>query len=38
MGIKTHKPTTPTMRYQITSDFAEVTTTTPEKRLLQPMK
>ncbi len=38
MGIKTHKPTTPTMRYQITSDFAEVTRSTPEKRLVSPMK
>jgi large subunit ribosomal protein L2 len=38
MGIKTHKPTTPTMRYQVTSDFAEITTTQPEKRLLSPMK
>ena len=37
MGIKTHKPYTPTMRYQITSDFAEVTTDKPEKRLLSPM-
>ena len=37
MGVKTHKPYTPTMRYQITSDFAEVTTTKPEKRLLSPM-
>ena len=38
MGIKTHKPTTPTMRFQITSDFAELTTAKPEKRLLEPMK
>ena len=38
MGVKTHKPYTPTMRYQITPDFAEVTTTTPERRLLSPMK
>ncbi|MBI4341714.1 MAG: 50S ribosomal protein L2 [Candidatus Omnitrophica bacterium] len=38
MGVKVHKPTTQTMRYQITSDFAEVTTTKPEKRLLRPLK
>ena len=38
MGVKLHKPTTQTMRYQITSDFVEVTTTTPEKRLLRPLK
>ena len=31
MGVKTHKPTTPTMRYQITPDFVEVTTHRPEK-------
>ena len=38
MGIKTHKPTTPTMRYQVTSDFAELTRSKPEKRLTVPMK
>ena len=38
MGVKTHRPYTPTMRYQITADFAEVTTTKPEKSLLSPMK
>ncbi len=38
MGIKTHKPTTPTMRFQVTSDFAELTTRKPEKSLLVPMK
>lgn len=38
MGVKTHKPTTPTMRYQITPDFAEVTTNKPEKSLLSPMR
>ncbi|MBI3011213.1 MAG: 50S ribosomal protein L2 [Candidatus Omnitrophica bacterium] len=38
MGIKTHKPTTPTMRYQITADFSEITTSEPEKRLLEPMR
>ena len=38
MGIKTHKPTTPSQRYIVTSDFAEITKTEPEKRLLSPMK
>ena len=38
MGVKTNRPTTQTMRYQITSDFVEVTTTTPEKRLLRPLR
>ena len=38
MGVKTHRPYTPTMRYQVTADFAEVTTTKPEKSLLSPMK
>jgi len=38
MGVKTHRPTTPTMRYQITPDFAEVTRSKPEKSLLSPMK
>ena len=38
MGIKTHKPTTPTMRYQVTSDFAELTKAEPEKRLTVPLK
>ncbi len=37
MGTKTHKPTTPTMRYQITSDFAELTKRQPEKSLVSPM-
>ena len=38
MGVKTHKPYTPTMRYQVTADFAELTTDTPHKPLLSPMK
>ncbi len=37
MGIKQHKPYTPTMRFQVTADFAEVTTDHPEKRLLSPI-
>src|SRR3989338_6094352 len=38
MGVKTHKPTTPTMRFQVTSDFAELTTDRPYKPLTSPMK
>jgi large subunit ribosomal protein L2 len=38
MGVKQHKPYTPTMRWQITPDFAELTTNKPEKRLLTPIK
>ena len=38
MGIKTHKPTTPSQRYIVTSDFAEITKTKPEKSLLLPMR
>ncbi len=38
MGIKTHKPTTPTRRFEVTSDFSELTTSKPQKSLLVPMK
>ena len=38
MGIKTHKPTTPTMRFQVTSDFSELTTDRPYKPLLSRAK
>ena len=38
MGVKTHRPTTPSQRYIVTADFAQITTTKPEKRLLSPMK
>lgn len=37
MGIKTHRPTTPTRRYQTYTDFSELTTDTPEKSLLRPI-
>lgn len=37
MGIKTYKPNTPTQRFKATSDFSEVTSTTPEKSLLKPL-
>ncbi|HLD69909.1 MAG TPA: 50S ribosomal protein L2, partial [Candidatus Omnitrophota bacterium] len=38
MGLKRFKPTTPSLRYTITSDFAEITKTKPEKSLLTPLK
>ena len=38
MGIKTHRPTTPSQRYIVTSDFAELTTDRPYKPLTSPMK
>lgn len=33
MGLKTYKPTTPSMRNMVTLDFAEITRTSPEKSL-----
>lgn len=38
MGVKTHKPVTPTKRYEITSDFKEITKKKPEKSLTQPLR
>ena len=38
MGIKKYKPTTNGRRNMTGSDFAEITTSTPEKTLLQPAK
>ena len=38
MGIKKHKPTTPSLRWTQTADFAELTTDTPYKPLLRPIK
>ena len=38
MGIKTFKPITPGQRYKTVSDFAQITRTTPEKSLLEPLK
>ena len=37
MGIRKFKPVTPGTRFRIGSDFAEVTTSTPEKSLLLPL-
>lgn len=36
MGIKTYKPTTPTKRFVVTADFAEITRTRPQKSLTRP--
>lgn len=38
MGIRRYKPTTSGRRFGSVSDFAEITTTTPEKSLLLPLK
>lgn len=38
MGIKKYKPTSNGRRNMTSSDFAEITTSTPEKTLLQPLK
>jgi len=38
MGIKKRKPTTPGQRWVTTSDFVEITKSTPEKSLLTPLK
>jgi len=38
MGIKTFKPTTAGRRFGSVNDYAEVTKTTPEKTLLEPLK
>ena len=37
MGVKQFKPTSPGRRFQTVSDFAEITTSTPEKSLLTPL-
>ena|SRR5665647_3838178 len=38
MAIKTYKPTSPGRRAQTCSTFEEITTSKPEKSLLEPMK
>ena len=38
MGIKKFKPVTPSERFHLGSDFAELTTDKPEKSLLAPLK
>lgn len=37
MGLKKYKPTSPGRRDMSVSDFAEITSTTPEKSLLEPL-
>jgi large subunit ribosomal protein L2 len=37
MGLKKYKPTSAGRRFQTVSDFAEITSTTPEKSLLEPL-
>lgn len=37
MGVKQYKPTSPGRRFQTVSDFAEITSQTPEKSLLAPL-
>ena len=38
MALKSFKPTSPGRRFQTVSDFAEITTSSPEKSLLAPLK
>ena len=38
MPVKKFRPVTPTLRYKTVSDFAEITSTTPEKSLLEPLR
>ncbi len=38
MGIRQFRPVTPAQRFRIVSDFAEVTRTTPEPSLLEPLR
>src|SRR5512136_837276 len=38
MGIRQFRPVTPAQRFRIVSDFAEITRTTPEPSLLEPLR
>ena len=38
MALKKYKPTTPGQRFKIISSYDEITTSTPEKSLLEPIK
>ncbi|NNF05129.1 MAG: 50S ribosomal protein L2 [Candidatus Eisenbacteria bacterium] len=38
MGLKKFRPVTPAQRYKTVSDFADITTSKPEKSLLRPLK
>ena len=37
MGVRKYKPSSPGRRFQTVSDFAEITRSTPEKSLLEPL-
>ena len=37
MGLRAHKPTSPGRRNSVTSDFSEITKSSPEKSLLAPL-
>ena len=37
MGLKKYKPTSPGRRFQTVADFSEITSTMPEKSLLEPL-
>lgn len=38
MGLKSYRPTTPSNRYKLHPDFAEITKSKPEKSLCRPLK
>ena len=38
MALKSFRPTTPSNRYKMWSDFGEITKSTPEKKLTRPLK
>ncbi len=38
MAVKRFRPNTPTLRYKTVASFAEITKTTPEKSLLEPLR
>ena len=38
MGLKTHKPTTPSRRHMVLSDFSDITKSTPERSLVKAKK
>ena len=38
MGLRKFKPTTPSLRHTVLSDFSEITKSKPEKSLLRPLK
>ncbi len=38
MGLRKYRPLTPSLRYKLSADFAEITTDKPEKSLVKPTK